>query len=241
MKTLANFIWYNILDKLIKPGKKVLNNPVLGELDKMVSQVKFYLYFDMRIVWLGDSNVQKGSKFDIMNKFKLLTVNLGRGGSYCHHWLVAFITNSGKRLYNLINKKIVILNLGGNYILKGQMDIALDGLYKMKKLFPVSFMVNVPPIHADIFAALVKNIPDFPYKTAEEVNKQVDILNGYIRQVSGKTTIDIHKILDKGDDIKLWWFALADIVHYNDDAYKHLYVKLINAIITILQKAGLIK
>lgn len=244
---IVQFIWYSILNKIIKPGKPDPENPVLGELKKMYYQVKFYAIFFFKIVWLGDSNTQGGSKYSIMIRFKLLTINLGRGGAYCHHWLIALATKIGQKLYKLIKNKVVILNLGGNYMIKNEMGIAREGLKEMREKFPVSYMVNVPPIHANILAEIFKRIPDFPYKTAKEINEQVYILNKYIQEFWGNKipilnqVINIHDILDNEEDIKIWWFALADIVHFNDKAYKHVYVKIVNAIVTILQELKIIK
>lgn len=236
----VNFLWYNIFDKLIKGGEKNQVNPVINQVKKDLFKVRFYKFFGCQIAWVGDSQTENGDRQDIMNRFSVLAVNIGHGGSYAHHYLEAFKTELGEQLLEELQGMLVIFNIGGNYILKGQMDIALEGMKELLKLFPASFCVNVPPIHSNFIAELGKDIPGF-YKTAAEVNAAVADINQIISDQWGLQTINIHDILDNEDDIKIWWFALVDIVHFNDVAYKKIYVCYVNAVITILQKLKVIK
>lgn len=215
MNKVFNFLWFCIVKWIIPVGvggTNISNNHL-----RMF--VQFYLariFGGPKGVILGDSNGAVLNTFRTMRKFDRVVINWSVGGTVAHDWVDYFKTNKGKKMKARMQRAQVIFNIGGNYILLGQMSMAKPGLSDLHALFPDSWNCTVSPVNTAILAALSK-LAGYPQRNESYYNIRVPLLNEFIFEIWKRNVIDVYKIF--GDKYgKALPGVLKDPVHFSEQA-----------------------
>lgn len=212
LNKLFQFYWFKVLKGWTKRKIEKNTGILLDNFsDRMESMIKASnLFGGADLVLFGDSNAEEMSDAKSLNEFHKLTINLGIGGTRADHW-AEFFTQSevGKRIYEKIKSKKIVINIGGNNVLQNKMDVMSASFDTLKKLFPNAFWINVPSIYTKLIAQLSG-------KEEESILVELRLLNNKISAVAGSKLIDI-KPFSGFSDGEPFFGVLKDAVHYSDE------------------------
>jgi hypothetical protein len=134
-------------------------------------------------------------------------------------------TKNGRDCFSLVkylesNGAKVLFNIGGNHILKGEMDSAQRDLIKLHYRFPDSYNCLVPPIHTTILEKLTN-------KPKGSIDAKVKKLNKIIEMIWNDKTIDMYSPFLDWDTHGPYLIALGDLVHFSQLADETVRIPLI--------------
>lgn len=174
---------------------------------------------DRVIIIIGDSNAEVFCQFNVLSKAGRFVLSLGCGGTTTDCWLSWFTTDTGKKVCQYLKKGLghhTIWNIGGNNSLKSKMESVEHNLKVLKSLFPLSYNCTIPPIKYDWLDKMSE------YKDANDWEKEMLLINTYIRKAWMNQTIDIYNWLSEFDQVALD-LVLKDAVHYADRTVQYIF------------------
>jgi hypothetical protein len=203
------WLWYAVIKWLITLTKEDIDNPVDHYYNRFIGQYQLALLFGgAKTIYFGDSNCEVSANLNAMQKFSKLTLNFGKGGSTAGNWVNFFQTKNGKKLYELIKDKTIIINLPGNNVLQKQMDSVVTDMQALIALFPSAWWCTIPPIRSWMFQAIDKQ------EDPEYWDRSVIACNRIIKTLAGLRYIDIYQAL-KDAPQAIYEISLSDAVHFS--------------------------
>lgn len=214
--TIFQWLFYKIVRPLIKDG---VGGKIEKQLPRMIAQIRLArLFGGARRVMIGDSNSAVFCNYEAMSDFNNLTLAFGVGGTTAHDWIEFFSTQSGKSILHYIRQCDIIWNIGGNYVLLGQMAHMPSGLAILRELFHNSWNCTCPPVRAGILEAISAAVGQI--KTAESWQNDFDRVNKEIRHQWTPQCIDLYSVFNDPTQNEAYFFSLNDMVHYSRYAVK---------------------
>ena len=220
---------YNILRNLIPitKGPVFKNNGVNIEAfsKRMMFKLKLAkLFGGPDLIIIGDSNGENlnDDKDNIQLGVLGIICNIARSGSTATDWNYFFMeTELGKQMYKLIESFNcdILLNIGGNHLLKGEMNTAARELAKLHSLLPSSWNCLVPPIHSDI-------LEDLTFKPRGSIEAKVKKLNKIIKNEWKDKAIDLYSPFVDFDGVGPYIMVLQDVVHFSQLADETIRIPL---------------
>lgn len=222
LNKLFQLYWFSILKGNIK-RKEEKNTGILLDnySDRMESMIKNSSFFGgADLVIFGDSNAEEMSDYESLKRFPKLTLNLGIGGTRADHW-AQFFTESevGKKIYEKIKNKKIVINIGGNNVLQGRMDVLNNSIDTLHKLFPKAYCINIPSIYAKLISQLQGRDESFIVEDLIKANKKIS-------EVAGPRLIDIKPFTGNSEG-EPFFFVLKDAVHFSDEFDYKIRIPLI--------------
>lgn len=219
---IFQFIWF----KLIKPfTKRKTDKKTSYILDNYSDRFKTLLSFSnlfggSKVIIFGDSNGEEMSDEESLKLFPELTINLSIGGTRADHWSDFFNQSDiGRKIYDQIAFKKIIINVGGNNVLQSQMELLKPSLVILKRLFPSAYFINIPNVQSELIAQLQGKKP-------KEVQKDLSLANNLIKHYADDRLIDIQSYSGE-ENGKPFFFALKDAVHFSNNFDKNIRIPLI--------------
>jgi len=217
MNKVFQFVWFMFFEKRIK--ENLTTDLFDGRMVSMNAKLKLTKWFGgAKVAMFGDSNKEAMDDYGTMKLFPEVTVNLGIGGTRTEQW-VEFFKTIGKDIYEQIKDKKIVINVGGNNVLQGKMDVLESSYKELVSMFPNAFHVNIPSIHGELLFQDKDKL--------EELEKALVLANSIIESIVPK---------DKLIDIRGWTGTKqteaivgvhSDPIHYSDSFDKKVRVPLI--------------
>jgi hypothetical protein len=207
---IYNWFWFKIFTKLI-PVDSTKTGPARSH-KRNVWQLRLSkLFGGAKGIILGDSESATFNTYKTMSKFSGLVLNMGFGGSRPIDW-IEYLNGIGDSIYKqigILGKIKKIWSIGGNCSLWSCMDEIPETLKDLHYLFPDSWIMLIPPVHAGMLAAAGT-------KTRDQWLNEMALIRAYQESIFNPLVIDTYTpFLDKetGEAIILY---LKDPVHFYD-------------------------
>lgn len=217
---MRNTIFQWIFYRLVRPLCGTKGDSKIGaQSSRIMAQIRLArLFGGAKRVLIGDSNSAVFCNLAAMRQFRDVTLALGVGGTTANDWLTYFGTAAGKRVLSYIRQCDIIWNIGGNYVLLDQMDLADAGLAKLRAEFPRSWNCLTPPVRAGILEEVGRAIGK--PKIASEFQADFARINAMIVRYWQVQAIDLFTVFCDPKNQEAYFFALRDMVHYSTYAIK---------------------
>jgi hypothetical protein len=223
MNKIFNWLWYFIFKKLIPAGKGTGYERNHNRLKFQISMAK--LFGGVKGIILGDSEGETFDSYSVMKSFNVLVICGACGGTTPKN-LTDYFTGTGKDLYKYLiaNKVKVILSDGGNCSLLSRMGEIPDSMTALHNMFPVSWMMLIPPAHVGIMGKL-------PFgKDAAQWKTELETIRSFQRTIWSPLIIDTYSPFLDPQTGEATILYLKDPVHFSRVAVD-LIQKIINVII----------
>jgi hypothetical protein len=210
---IFQFIWYYIVRPLVPAGPRTELNPVIRYSRELYVQVRLAALFGCIDGFLaGDSNSAVFSTFMVMQRFSGLVLAIGRSGSTAADWIDFFMTKRGRYVLRAMisNGVTVVWNIGGNYVLKGNLEKAESGLMVLGNMFRHSWFCTIPPIYYALLGIISSAVG---FSDVRYYRDGVIKVNTIIRTMAKPRVIDIYSQL-AGPDGNPKPGVLMDLVHF---------------------------
>ncbi len=209
--TVFQWIFYSLIQPLCRVGG---DGKIHQQSARILAQIRLAkLFGGAKRILIGDSNSAVFCNYAAMRRFRDLTLALGVGGTTANDWIAYFDTADGKKVLEYIRGRQVIWNIGGNYVLLGQMLNADSGLARLRTIFPKSLNCTCPPVRAGILEEISRLFG--ATKTASAYQADFARINSMIVRYWHPQVIDLFTVFMDPTDREAYDLALKDMVHYS--------------------------
>ena len=187
---IFQFLWYKIVRKLFPVGNDL--NGFYRNHRRIAAQLALARLFGaVHAVLLGDSEHGQFDNYAVMKKFDRLTLCLAIGGTTPRD-LYDYFSGKGAGVYEQIKLVSIkkFISTGGNCSLKNQMNEIPEYLECVRALFPVSWIVLIPPVYTGVLSTLY-NMAGVE-KSENQIIFEINQVRGYQRSMWTPRIVDTY-------------------------------------------------